>query len=101
MVDHLIRAQAAGKIEFFLGARGGNDLSPDQLSYLNGGTSYPASGRQDQDILSRLQIGPRYQHVPGCQKCQRHGRGLCKAEGVGQWERIHSGNLDIFRQSTV
>src|SRR5439155_10047691 len=82
-------------------ARCANDSSPDQLGNLNGGTPYPASGCQDQDILTGLQVGPRYQHVPGCQEGQRHGRSLCKAEGIGQWECIRTGNLDVLRQSTV
>ena len=94
VVDALVRTQLSRPCQLLFRASGDDDPRPLRACHLNRRLSDAAAGRKDEHRLTRSQLGPGHQHVPGGQEGQRERGGLHESDPVRNRDDVFSRHRD-------
>ena len=101
VMNDFISADLLGFGEFFVGARGGDDIRTEKFGDLNGGGADATASGENQDRFGGLQLRAMDEHVPGGLKDQRDRSGLGPIEIVGIRKTVDVGATNIFGAAAV
>ena len=101
VVDDVVGTEFARFGEFALAAGGSDDATLEELGDLYGGGADAAGGREHENVLARLELGARHEHVPCGEKHQRGGGGVGEAHIVGDLDGAILGRGEQFGVAAV
>lgn len=101
VVDDFVGAEFPGFGKFFVVPGGGDDACAEELGDLYGGAANPASGSENEDGLTGMELSAVDEHVPSGKEHERNGGGVSPAKIFRVGEAIDLGHAHKFRAAAV
>lgn len=101
VVDDFVGAEFPGFGKFFVVPGGGDDACAEELGDLYGGAANPASGSENEDGLTGMELSAVDKHVPSGKEHERNGGGVSPAKIFRVGEAIDLGHAHKFRAAAV
>jgi len=101
VMNDFIRAKLLGFGDFVVVSGGGDNTAGKEFGDLDGGAANTTAGREDEDVLARLQLGAIHKHVPGGLKHNRNSGGMGPIQVFGIGHAIDVRATDIFGAAAI